>query len=391
MNAAQDRATRSTARRVRWLALLAVLAVSTGIGLLHQNKGGAFVPVGVDALCPFGGVEALWTWLSQGAYLKRIAASSMVLLGVTVGIALVWGRAFCGQICPLGTLQEVFARLGGRLFGKRPVVPAAIDVPARYLKYAVLAVFTLWTWRAGELVMRPYDPWAAYHHLTSPELMAEFAIGALVLLVAVLGSLVYDRFFCKYACPMGATLGLLSRLSAFKVRRDPDTCIDCGACDRACPVNIPVSPALDVSSAECLSCSECINACPVPGALSVSTRKGRTMAPLALTLATLGVFFGVIAVSWATGDFAIEQPTLSGEMRRSQQTGAAPDTSTIKGWMSIQDISDATGIPAGELGAAFNVPDDQLATPLKEIEHEGVFSMQDVRIYVSERLAEPAR
>ena len=100
-----------------------------------------------------------------------------------------------------------------------------------------LAAILVLTWNAGELLIRSYDPWVAYNHLTSAELLTENAIGLAVLVVALIGSLVYDRFFCKYACPMGALLALLSRLGLFRVRRDADTCIDCGACVDTCPVS----------------------------------------------------------------------------------------------------------------------------------------------------------
>lgn len=81
--------------------------------------------------------------------------------------------------------------------------------------------------------MRPYDAWAAYMHLLSTEVLAEFGIGLAILEVTVAGPLAYDRFFCKYACPMGALLGMLSPLGWFKVRRDSDRCIGYRACDKA--------------------------------------------------------------------------------------------------------------------------------------------------------------
>jgi len=382
-----DRRDRRRARIVRIVALVSVLVISTTLGLLHANKGAAWLPVGVDALCPFGGIETLWAFLADGALIKRVALSSIVLLVGTIGIALVMGRAFCGQICPLGAIQELFARAGRKLFGKRFTMPAVLDRPARYLKYLVLVGITLWTWVAAELVIRAYDPWAAYHHLTSAELFTEFSIGFVILLVAVGGSVFYDRFFCKYACPMGAFLAVFNRISMFRVSRDAETCVDCGACDKACPVNLPVATCDTMNSAECIACSECVTACPAPGALSISSRGGRTIKPVQLTMIAIGVFFGIAVISTALGWFQWTQPTFAGEAQKAIESGGTMDTSTIKGSTSMQEIAETTGIPAEELRSTFGITEAEMALPLKEVKAGYGFTMEDVRAYVDEALA----
>ncbi|MRR13045.1 4Fe-4S dicluster domain-containing protein, partial [bacterium] len=201
-------------------------------------------------------------------------------------------------------------------------------------------------------------------------------------------SLVYDRFFCKYACPMGGLLALLSRLSVFKVRRDPETCIDCGACDRACPVNVDVASARTVSSAECIGCAECVNACPAPGALTLATARGTRISPLRLTLVTLGVFAGVIVLGTIAGQFAWTQPTLAGEAAAADKAGETLDTSTIKGSTTMTEVSSATGIPAQELGSAFDLSPEEMDLPLKEVKDVKGFTMEQVREYVSSKLEE---
>jgi NAD-dependent dihydropyrimidine dehydrogenase PreA subunit len=274
-----DSVTQNRSRWARWLVLGTVLVGMTVITIAHQSMN-VGKPAGVDALCPFGGLETLFSVVSGSGFIKRTAASALVLFATTLGLALVYRRSFCGQLCPLGALQGLFGALGARIFRSRPLVPAAVDRWARYVKYGVLAFFVLWTWRAADLVMRPYDPWAAYAHLTSDELFLEFGIGFGILLLALVGSFAYDRAFCKYLCPMGASLGLLSKISAFRIQRDADTCIDCGACDRTCPMNITVSKETAVTSAECISCNECVNSCPVSGALEIQAPSRRTISPM---------------------------------------------------------------------------------------------------------------
>lgn len=367
------KAPRTRARIVRWSVLAAVLVAITIIGYLHQALA-VDKPQGVDALCPFGGLETLASLLASGTIIRKIAASSVVLLVGVLATALVFRRAFCGQICPLGALQEGFGALGRKLMhGRRLTMPRVLDKPARYLKYLVLAGFLSVTWATATLVIRSYDPWVAYMHLTSGEI-AEYAFGFGVLAASLVGSVLYERFFCKYACPMGAFLGLVSRFSIFKVRRNAETCIDCTLCDKACPVNIEVSSADTVESPECINCNECVTACPVKDTLAVSTRGGKALSPLSMTVAVVAIFAAVIAAGALTGDFSITKPSLAQESRTSagegsgtgEGVGSYVDTELIRGSTTWSEIKEATGIPAETITAVFGIPESDQAMALKD-------------------------
>ena len=82
-----DAKTRFTAKVVRMTILILILAVSTAVGLLHQFSD--VKPVSVDALCPFGGIESLWSVLAAGTLLAKLAWSSFILLGATL-VAFRW-------------------------------------------------------------------------------------------------------------------------------------------------------------------------------------------------------------------------------------------------------------------------------------------------------------
>jgi ferredoxin len=378
-------------RIIRWSVLGVVLVGMTALTTAHQYLN-TRKPPGVDALCPFGGLETLFSLITGAGFVEKTAASALVLFAVTIGLALVYRRSFCGQLCPLGALQGIFGALRGRVVRKRPQVPASVDRWARFLKYGVLAFFTLWTWQAAALVMRPYDPWAAYAHITSDELLIEFGVGVLVLVVSLVGSFAYDRFFCKYLCPMGAFLGLFSKLSFFGIKRDADACIDCGACDKACPMNIPVSTADVVTNSECISCNECVNSCPAAGALEIKASGARTFSPALVTGLVALIVALSIGVSSAAGAFSLRMPTLADTI---EQQGGTPgelggefDSSLIKGRMSLQEISEGTGIPAQEFIDRYGVPEGELGVPMKDIKDEYGFTPEEVRAWVDERLAQ---
>jgi ferredoxin len=395
-----DKASQQRARIVRWSILGVILVGITTIVTIHVNFNGAGKPVGVDALCPFGGVETLYSLISGAGFIEKTAASAVVLLLGMLGMALVFRRSFCGQLCPLGALQGIFGAIGGKLFKRHPEVPRAIDRPARWLKYVVLVVFGVWTWQAATLVMRPFDPWVAWAHLSSPEVIAEFGIGLGVLGVSLAGSLVYERFFCKYLCPTGALLGLISKVSLFNIKRDADACINCSACDKACPMNIEVMSADVVNSSECISCNECVNVCPAAGALEVKTPSKARTSPLALTGITVGIIAAAVGISTLTGTFTWRMPTLAEAIEQQRDGhggesagaesgeagGAAFDSTAIKGYMSMQEISEATGIPAEEFTATWGVPAEDLGKPMKEIKEQYGFSPDEVKTWVAEQL-----
>lgn len=390
-----DTTSRKRARWVRWIVLGVVLAGMTAIVTAHQTARGGGRWAGVDFLCPFGGLETLYSLLAGDGFLRHTAASSVILLAGMLVMAVAYRRSFCGMLCPLGTLQGIFGAAGNRLFGRRFAVPHAVDRVARYLKYAVLAWFALWTWQAAELVLRPYDPWVAWAHLTSADLLTTYGVGLAVLVVSLAGSLVYDRFFCKYLCPAGALLGLLSRVSFLNVRRDADECIDCGRCDKACMMNIEVATADVVTSSECISCNECVNACPVPGALKVTAPGGARASALVATGAVVALMVGIVAATTLSGVFdwrstGLAEARGAGHSGQGQGEGPGNDgggsESPIKGWMSLAEIAAMTGIPPADFSAEWGVPAEELSLPMKDIKDRYGFTPEDVRAWVEDRL-----
>jgi ferredoxin len=384
------KAARQRARRIRWIVLGVVLALMTAILAAHQLFPQTGKWVGVDALCPFGGLETLYSLLTGEGFIKRTAVSSVILLVGMLAMAVVYRRSFCGTICPLGTLQGIFGAAGRKLFKRRFTVPRFIDRPARYLKYVVLVVFAVWTWQAAELVLRPYDPWAAFAHLTSDELIATNAVGLGVLVVSLLGSLVYDRFFCKYLCPAGALLALISKFSILNIRREAHACTSCGLCDKACMMNVEVATCDTVTSAECISCNECVNACPVPGALKVTAPRRVRVPAVATTAIVAAVIVAIVGLTTLGGSFEWQTPTLA-ETAAAQGLSVEDgtfDTSLIKGKTSMAEIAEATGIPASEFTAAWGPTPEELEEPMSAIKDAYGFTLEDVRAWVEERLAQ---
>ena len=126
-------------------------------------------------------------------------------------------------------------------------------------------------------------------------------MGLIVLVVSLVGSLLYDRFFCKYLCPMGGFLGLINRLGWFRITRNEATCTHCMACDKACPVNIPVESVAQVQSSECIACNLCVNACPVKDTLVVAGPRTGKVSSFAVLGITVALFAGVVVAGSLIG------------------------------------------------------------------------------------------
>jgi polyferredoxin len=292
-------------RIIRWVTLGSFLAFVLSATALHTL---GYVGPSIHAICPYGGLESMLSLIAVGTFLKRIVIGTFVLFGTTVVLALVLRRSFCGQICAFGGLQEFFGKLGAKLFKKRLVMPKKLDAVLRYLKYVVLAVTVAMAWITGELWITPYDPFNALGHLADfNALTTSYLIGFIVLIITLLGSLVYDRFFCKYLCPAGAMYGLIGQASPYTVRIEESACIHCGKCSRVCPMNIDVMNAKNgrVTSPECINCNECVTACPVQGAIHTGFSKKARIHPLVATLLALTLFLAPIGIAAATGNMQL--------------------------------------------------------------------------------------
>lgn len=179
---------------------------------------------------------------------------------VPVVLTLVFGRFFCGWICPATFLYELntnFAsllhkmgiKIGSRRFDKR-------------LKYLVLGLgLLLSVWSGSVLVASIYPPAIIGREIYYAVALGGFGAGAVFFILTLLFDLlVARRGFCRYVCPGGALYSLLGRYRLLRIRRIVENCNDCAKCNAVCEFGL--DPLHDDFGQECNNCSACIAACP---------------------------------------------------------------------------------------------------------------------------------
>lgn len=262
-------------RGIQIFFLVLVATIAAGETLEERGISIPFLEgASLHAICPFGGVVSFWQLATAGTLVKKVHESAVVLSVIALVLLILAGPVICGWVCPFGSVQEWLGKIGKRLFGKRynNLIPARVDRILRYSRYLVFAWVTWMTIVSGKLFFQDYDPYYALFNFWT----GEVALSAFIILGVTLAlSLVVERPFCKYACPFGAFQGVFNLFRIFGVKRVAATCINCKACDKACPMNIKVSTAGTVRDHQCISCMECTSerACPVENTVVLAAGK----------------------------------------------------------------------------------------------------------------------
>jgi len=271
-------------------------------------------PAGVEGWLPIAGLMNLKYWLATG-HIPAIHPAALFLLLAFLSIAFLFRKAFCSWLCPVGTLSEYLWRAGRKIFGRNFRLPGWLDIPLRGLKYLLLGFF-LWAVAGmsaaaiGSFMHTPYGLIAAVKMLNFFRFLGVAGLGVIGLLMVA--SLFVENFWCRYLCPYGALLGLVSLPGPLRIRRNPEACIDCTKCARACPSSLPVDRLVSVRSAECTGCMACVAVCPAEGALGLSLpqrlesmleskRKRNGMPAWAVATGIALLFLGLVGFAKATG------------------------------------------------------------------------------------------
>ncbi|NVM25369.1 MAG: 4Fe-4S binding protein [Desulfobacterales bacterium] len=223
------------------------------------------------------------------------------------------GKIFCGFICPLGTIHHVVSWIRPALKGER-MVHANQKSPTQRVKYFLLITLLLGAitglniaglmdpisllFRSIALAVLPglgvglkeFFDWMANSNMKLLNLLSYggevlvspvFGYGyqsyqtawfiGLIFLVILFMNRIRPRFWCRVLCPLGALLGIFSRMSMLRLEKDHEKCTKCTLCAKDCQGAATPVPGQDWENAECLLCFNCFDSCP-EGALAFRFR-----------------------------------------------------------------------------------------------------------------------
>jgi len=300
--------------RIRLISQLFFLLLTIWIGIeffFYYNflytEGKTFYisrPSGVEAFLPISSLMNLLYWFKSGELSLVHPAGVFILIGILI-ISLVFKKSFCSWVCPVGFVSESLGEFGKKLFGKNLKIIRIFDYPLRSIKYLILlfflfAIFSMSTSSLRDFLESPYNKIADIKMLLFFINMSKFT--AIVLIVLVIASIFIYNFWCRYLCPYGALLGIVSFFSPFKIRRNKYTCNECKACTNICPSNISVHKLKNVKSDECVSCLKCSSVCPVSNTLEYKLIKSKNnFDGKKLVLGILILYFGIIFLAMISG------------------------------------------------------------------------------------------
>lgn len=265
---------------------------------------------------------ALGTMLSTGKFYWPLHCG----LGI-IFITIIFGRFFCGWVCPFGAIHQFVGYIGNR----KKTTPQKISLnkyrKAQGIKYLILVFFlsaaafpsigaSLQTGlldpiplvtRSFQLVLLPIFDRGTY--LTSGS-VRYYEYGWLIFTVfaaAVLLNLVIPRFYCRFICPLGAFLGIISRFSIWRIGKTRSECINCKMCEKACEGGC--EPAGKMRISECVLCFNCRDDC------KHNLIAYQTVPSLAGEITNPDISRRGFLLSLASGVLAIPAVRLSGKLR----------------------------------------------------------------------------
>jgi polyferredoxin len=234
------------------LALMAAFCTLAMVGFLRRSERLKWITMGVaviylgfvqSQLISVVNIFALTQW-NLPTFRHNLAWYLFAIF--TLVTTILWGRLYCGRVCAFGSMTQLMDKIiPGAL---RFEIPRRIEQRANYIKYGLLVgVVVYYLAKKDFAIYRYVEPFWMFSREASTPLW----IGLAVLLIA---TVFVRNLYCRFLCPVGAFLGLLSNLTVFRIKRWSE-CNTCKICEKTCEWGAIRGPKIIAS--ECVRCDDC--------------------------------------------------------------------------------------------------------------------------------------
>lgn len=242
---------------------------------LHNNfVQGWYQSIGIGALwfvSPLEGLESL-------LITKSVYMPSIIGMALPFTLAFLLGRVFCSWICPVTFILEIFDR-ARKAVTRKKFLHNRLVVAKRVLWFTLLAELLVSMVLGAPLFVFLSPPGLVGREIMMLVFFRTIALEGALLLIIIILELLTRRFFCRSFCPLGALLACIGQTRKLRVEVDRETCIECGICEKSCPMGL--TPQLGEGlSAYCWNCGECIDNCQTD-ALSFRWQSSNRYQPVA--------------------------------------------------------------------------------------------------------------
>ena len=240
-------------------------------------------------------------------WIPAILSINLIVLGILFLLSLLFGRIYCSTICPLGVMQDVLTWKSRFFSKKKKKIHYDYSPPKNILRYSILVLTVVVFIFGSSFLVILLDPYSTFGRIVS-QLFRPLAIWGNNFLAYILSGMgnytLYKveqvsfvplafgialfffllitwmswfkgRSYCNTICPVGTSLGLLSKISIFHISMEESKCTRCGACEKKCKSQCIDSDAMKVDDSRCVSCFNCLSACK-KGGISYEFRYKKT-------------------------------------------------------------------------------------------------------------------
>ena len=209
-----------------------------------------------------GTVSSWFGWLAKLQFLPALLALNLAVVIVLIVLTLIFGRAYCSVICPLGIMQDGISHISSMRKGKQARFRWSPEV--KWLRYSILALFIIALAAGLTSVSALLAPYSAFGRIATslvrPALPTAIIAGVTLLVVGVL-AWIGGRTYCNTVCPVGTVLSFFSRFSLLRPVIDADKCRNCHACEHKCKASCINIDNHEIDYSRCVDCFNCLDSC----------------------------------------------------------------------------------------------------------------------------------